>query len=128
MYAKMDFLQKRQEVYSQNIANADTPNYRPKDIKTPDFSSVMGDVGRKAGGGGVKMEATNAMHISTQSSVHNPRLQKADDVYEAAPDDNSVVLEEQIYKASKNLMDYQAMTNIYRRNVGLVRLAVLGNR
>jgi flagellar basal-body rod protein FlgB len=129
MYAKIGFLQQRQEVYAQNIANADTPGYRPKEIKTPDFSKVMGDISRSRNSvKSVKMEATDANHIPTRASVSNPRLQKSDDVYEAAPDDNSVVLEEQMYKASRNMMDYQAMTNIYRRNVGLVRLAVVGNK
>jgi flagellar basal-body rod protein FlgB len=130
MHAKMGFLQKRQEVYAQNIANADTPGYRPKEIKAPDFSRVMGEIGRTRSGGvsKVKMESTDDMHMPTANSVKNPRLQKVDSVYEAAPDNNSVVLEEQMYKASRNMMDYQAITNIYRRNVGLVRLAVVGNK
>ena len=30
--AKMDYLGQRQRVIAQNVANADTPNYRPNDL------------------------------------------------------------------------------------------------
>ena len=36
---KMGWLNQRQTVLAQNIANADTPNYRAKDLKAPTFSN-----------------------------------------------------------------------------------------
>lgn len=39
--AKMQYLDKRQAVLSQNIANADTPNYQPKDLTKVDFGRVL---------------------------------------------------------------------------------------
>ncbi|HOO82875.1 MAG TPA: flagellar basal body protein, partial [Alphaproteobacteria bacterium] len=42
--AKMDFLNQRQRVISQNIANTDTPGYRPKDLKPVDFGNVLQNV------------------------------------------------------------------------------------
>ena len=38
---RMGWLTKRQEVLSQNIANADTPSYVPQDLKKQDFSSFL---------------------------------------------------------------------------------------
>ena len=38
---KMGWLNQRQTVLAQNIANADTPNYRAKDLKAPTFSKIM---------------------------------------------------------------------------------------
>ena len=38
MQERMGWLAKRQEVVAENIANADTPAYRPKDLKELDFS------------------------------------------------------------------------------------------
>ncbi|MDP7142886.1 MAG: flagellar basal body protein, partial [Alphaproteobacteria bacterium] len=39
--AKMRYLNQRQTVISQNIANADTPNYKPQDLKPIDFGAVL---------------------------------------------------------------------------------------
>ena len=38
---KMGWLSERQGVLAQNIANADTPDYRAKDLKSPSFSKLM---------------------------------------------------------------------------------------
>ena len=39
--ARMSWLSQRQAVLSQNIANADTPDYRPKDLRATDFSRLV---------------------------------------------------------------------------------------
>ena len=39
--SKMGWLSERQTVLAQNIANADTPGYKAKDLKAPDFSSML---------------------------------------------------------------------------------------
>ncbi len=38
---KMDWAAQRQKVLAQNISNADTPNYRPHDIKEVNFKEVL---------------------------------------------------------------------------------------
>jgi flagellar basal-body rod protein FlgB len=127
IHSKMGFLNMRQQVYSQNVANADTPGFRPKDFKAPDFSRVMGKVGDDSKLS-VSLASTSSGHLGTPNGTANLREVRAKEVYEASPDENGVILEEQIFKASKNAMDYQAMTNIYRRNVGMIRMAVVGNQ
>jgi flagellar basal-body rod protein FlgB len=49
------------------------------------------------------------------------------DPYEAAPTGNSVVLEEQMMKLAETQMDYRLTTNLYRKNVELLKTAI-GNR
>jgi flagellar basal-body rod protein FlgB len=39
--ARMSWLSQRQAVLSQNIANADTPDYRPKDLRVADFTRLV---------------------------------------------------------------------------------------
>ena len=46
---RMGWLAKRQEVLSQNVANADTPNFVPHDLKAQDFRAMV-----KAAGGGAQ--------------------------------------------------------------------------
>ncbi len=38
--ARMSWLAQRQVVLGQNLANADTPNYRPKDLREADFARL----------------------------------------------------------------------------------------
>ena len=46
-------------------------------------------------------------------------------VYESAPDgQNAVVLEEQLYKAQQTNADYNLMTNLYRKNANMIKIAI----
>ena len=45
---KMDWLNQRQEVVAENIANVDTPKYKPSDLKTFTFKSALGEGHRLA--------------------------------------------------------------------------------
>ena len=58
----------RLQLLADNIANADTPNYKAKDI---DFLSAM----RAADQQGVKMQATNARHIATATGSNQADIQ-----------------------------------------------------
>ena len=56
---RLGWLDDRQRVIAQNVANSDTPGYVARDLKTPtDFAEAMRT------GGGLRMTATNARHIS----------------------------------------------------------------
>jgi flagellar basal-body rod protein FlgB len=44
--------------------------------------------------------------------------------YEVAPDGNSVVVEEQVIKVAETQMDYQLITNLYRKHVDMIKTAI----
>jgi flagellar basal-body rod protein FlgB len=44
--------------------------------------------------------------------------------YEVAPDGNAVVLEEQSAKAAQTALDFQLTSNLYRKYLGMVRIAL----
>ncbi len=123
--AKMDYLNQRQRVISQNIANTDTPGYRPKDLKTVDFSNVLKNV--TSGNHSVSLDTTNEGHLPPPSdvSIADPRKQKH--TYEVAPAGNAVIMEEQLLKSGQTVMDYNLMTNLVQKNIGMIRTA-LGTR
>ncbi len=121
MGAKMDFLSTRQAVLAQNIANSDTPEYRPRDLRDVDFGAVLKDV---TGSNKVRMAQTTAGHIAPGGEINDPRSRKARITYEVAPGDNAVIVEEQMVKASQTTMDYNLMTNLVRKNVGLIQTAL----
>lgn len=124
--AKMDYLNQRQTIISQNVANADTPGYRPMDLKEVDFGTVLKGV-TKSGRGGVQMVSTNAMHVGGSDEVAQAKEGKQKKVYEVSPDGNAVIMEEQMLKSGQTVMDYNLMTSLYQKNISMIKTA-LGTR
>ncbi|MGZ8996386.1 MAG: flagellar basal body rod protein FlgB, partial [Rhodospirillales bacterium] len=56
---RLRWLGQRQEVLARNIANSDTPGYRPRDLRPFTFSGLVGEP-RQA----VSMTATSSGHLS----------------------------------------------------------------
>ena len=121
MGAKMNYLSTRQGVIAQNIANADTPEYRPRDLTDVDFGAVLKDV---TGSKKVRMERTTEGHIMPGGNLDTAKNRKSRMTYEVAPADNAVIIEEQMMKASQTTMDYNLMTNLLRKNVGMIQTAL----
>ena len=121
--AKMGYLNQRQRVISQNVANADTPGYRPQDLTPVDFGTVLKKV-TKGGQKNVSIEKTDNMHMTGADDVQNPKERKQRETYEVAPVGNAVIMEEQLINAGKNMMDYNLMTSLYQKNVGMLKTAI----
>ncbi|HRQ61319.1 MAG TPA: flagellar basal body rod protein FlgB [Alphaproteobacteria bacterium] len=119
--AKMDYLNQRQRVISQNIANADTTGYRPQDLKDADFKAMLKTVTKS---NELQMATTDKGHLPPPNQAPDPKEGKQRKVYEVAPDGNAVIMEEQLNKSSRTSMDYNLMTSIYQKNVGLLRTAL----
>ncbi len=119
---KMNFLDQRQSVLARNIANADTPNYKPHDLVEMDFGTILGHVSR--GSGDIRMATTSAGHMPAPNELPEAQDRRQKKTYEVAPAGNAVIMEEQMVKAARTTMDYNLMTNLYRKNVGLIRTAL----
>jgi flagellar basal-body rod protein FlgB len=116
---KMNWLTERQQVLAQNIANADTPDYRPSDLVPFDFKTALRETTR------LPPARTEAGHLSGASARSgDARAERQRGTYETALDGNSVVLEEQLMKVAKSGMDYQLATQMYRKHVGLLKMAI----
>jgi len=59
----LGFRAQRAEVLANNIANADTPNYKARDM---DFSSVLAAESQKQQSGRFAMDRTNSRHIEAE--------------------------------------------------------------
>lgn len=122
---QMDWLGDRQAVLAQNIANADTPNYRAKDLKGLSFERELREVNP------VRLKATSGTHLqgTVQKPDHRVEELRPREVYETNPNDNGIVLEEQVMKVSDTQMKYQLASNIYQKNMTMLRTAIgQGNR
>lgn len=124
MSAKMHYLEQRHRIIAQNVANADTPGYQPRDLKKVDFSEVMQNIEKS---NNVLMDRTEPGHMSPYGNVDDPKKGKQKQVFEVAPDGNAVVMEEQMLKSSKNNMDYNLMTTLYQKNASMIRTAIGSN-
>jgi flagellar basal-body rod protein FlgB len=116
---RMGWLGARQTVLAQNIANADTPHYVPRDVTALKFSEHL------AGAGPVTQARTDAKHMTgTVAPAASVDEKKTKRQYETAPVGNSVVLEEQMIKLADAQANYQLMTNLYRKHVDLLKMAL----
>ncbi len=116
---RMDWLSKRQQVLSQNIANSDTPGYGSQDLKDLSFRDLM----RKRRNLPT-LEKTSPMHIAAtrKTPLFRPDADKSP--YEVAPGGNAVVLEEQLTKVSETQTNHRLASNIYSKHVALIKMAI----
>ena len=121
MQHKMDWLNQRQKVLAANIANTNTPDYRPSDLAAFSFKDAMSDAAKTT-----QPKATLAGHVTNATIPGQAGGYKVDNdkSFEVSPDGNAVVLEEQMMKASDTAMDYRTMSNLYGRSVNLLRMAL----
>ncbi|GAB4126927.1 MAG: flagellar basal body rod protein FlgB [Rhodothalassiaceae bacterium] len=127
---RMQWLNRNQLVHGQNIANADTPGYRPKRQVDQDFSSLVDRLALRPGGIAgpkpVSMRMTNAAHMTPGGGLAgSARIEEAP-FDQVAPDGNAVDLESELMTVAQNQMDYGLMTELYRKQVGLLKTALRG--
>ncbi len=119
---KMNWHQARQKVLAENVANANTPKFRPKDLEKISTDQVAGMARQSADEG---LVLTNAKHMAASGGVPKFGSEKLKG-WEITPSGNAVVLEEQMMKPTENQMDYAAATTLYARSLSILRTA-LGN-
>lgn len=121
MTGKMNWLSQRQTIISQNVANADTPGYMPRDLRKVDFGVVMKE---SAGRPSMNPAVTDGAHINKEGGKA-ARSEEQRTVYEVAPDGgNAVIIEEQLFKSQETATDYSLMTSLYRKNVNMMKIAI----
>jgi flagellar basal-body rod protein FlgB len=117
---KMRWHQTRQTLLAENVANAETPGYRGRDLAAFNFADHVASASTAA----VVTTATNPGHFVAQS--HGTLGFGATDAhtYEITPEGNGVTLEDEMMKVTANQMDYQAITTLYTRSLKLIRTAL----
>ena len=117
---KMSYLNQKQSVLAENVANANTPGY--KELELAPFS--FGDAMKQAQ---VTMAVTNPGHIVPASMAGtNERTTKVKS-YDTVPTGNSVNVEQQMMDVSKTSVEYQTVTSLLKKITGLFKIAVKGS-
>ena len=115
---RMQWHQERQRVLAENVANSDTPNFKPRDLVEPKFDPS----GAAAGGPLALVRTTPGQMAPPGASETFDESRKGG--FETRPAGNSVNLEDEMLKLSQNQMDYEAVTGLYSRSLHLLKTAI----
>ena len=121
--ARMHQLAARQNVLAQNIANADTPHYRARDVKPFQFDSAL--LRHQGGVAPLRLAGMQPGHI-TSTGRGTAVVASHAKSYSEDPDGNTVDLEEQMVKQADVAKNYDLATLVYKRSAALLRNAVGG--
>ena len=113
---RLGYLADRQRLVAENVANSDTPGYRPKDLKAFSF-----DVKLQASAGPAATQPGHMELHRSRAGMHFAETTGRDS--ETTLNGNAVVLEEQMLKLSDARVNYDAAIGFYQKSLGLLRLA-----
>lgn len=116
---KMEWLSGRQKIVSENVANADTPGYKTKDVSS--FEEYLEGSSRKVG-----TYVTNSKHITmnpeSKMGVHVDKNAWGTNI-----NGNTVSLEQESIKSAEIRETYAMATNLYKKGYTMIKTAI-GNR
>jgi flagellar basal-body rod protein FlgB len=132
---KMQWHQERQRLLAENVSNADTPKFKPRDLaplkfdgRTPGAWAPGAGVpgaGAPSAGGAVTLARTDPGHLGASGAGSAAQFQPdRKGIFEVRPAGNAVTLEDEMMKVAANQMDYQAATTLYGRSLGLIKTAI----
>jgi len=112
------FREKRGEILAANLANADTPNFKARDL---DFKSVL----KQTVASGVTMERTHAGHITPQQQLFGANLMYRNPS-QVSLDGNTVESHVEQAKYAENAVRYQASLSFLSDDFSGMKLALRG--
>jgi len=112
------FREKRGEILAANLANADTPNFKARDL---DFKSVL----KQSLASGVSMERTHAGHITPHQQVFGANVMYRNPS-QVSLDGNTVESHVEQTKYAENAVRYQASLNFLGGDFSDMRIALRG--
>ncbi|MEX2311110.1 MAG: flagellar basal body rod protein FlgB [Rhodospirillales bacterium] len=118
--SRLGWLTQRQEVLSQNIANADTPRYRGTDLKPFKFREILRQEKIQ-----LNMDVTSTSHLpGRRKRIRDFAEETVRQPFETAPNGNTVVLEEQMAKVNETQAKHKLVTQLYKKHLSMIVMAV----
>ena len=123
--SSMSWLDRRQKVLAENVANAAMPGFRAKDLEELDFSKALRAVEAKPSQGMSSGFGSSSFADQSPFKVsHGTDIRVIDSPgSETAPNGNSVILEEQMMKIAETQIQFEAAANLYQKGLSLLRIA-----
>jgi flagellar basal-body rod protein FlgB len=114
----MNWLSKRQEVLSENVANANSANYKAKDLAPLSFKHLVEK------DQAVRAVTTNPMHVSPVVEQAKFETVTERQPEESKIDGNSVLIEEQMQKIGETKGSYELAVNLFTKNLSMLKTAI----
>jgi flagellar basal-body rod protein FlgB len=114
---RMRWLEERQKLLAENVANSNTPNYQGRDLKQLDFRSQLE---ASLSPTSVRLNVTQPGHIGGATGAGpNPS-----GGFEATPGQGTVILEDEMMKVAQTQLDHQTAISLYTRGLGMIKTAL----
>jgi flagellar basal-body rod protein FlgB len=112
-----EWLSVRQEVVANNIANANTPQYKAKDVSS--FDAVLDNTS-------MRMARTNAAHFGDSALSNNVKVEEAalNDEIGIQESGNTVALSKELSKAGEVKRQYELSANLVKSFNSMMLLTV----
>lgn len=114
--------ERRIQLLSENIANADTPGYRARDI---DFEQALNNVQSQSVARSVALDTSHREHISLSNQPYSEDIQFRE-VEQSAADGNTVDLQKEKAAFAENAVRYQTTMHILSRKISGLKSAFKG--
>lgn len=113
----------RQELLASNIANADTPYFKAKDI---DFKSALANVMAGRGEGSIELSRTNAGHIEGSGAGRFDSQAKYRAEYQGSVDGNTVNIDVERTAFTENSVHMEALLTFIKDQFKEMQTAITG--
>ena len=115
MGTRLKTAEQAQGVISRNLANANTPGYRPFEVTRP----------AERRDSGVRLTRTSPMHMALpeETAAAQVRHRKVDPD-EVKPDGNAVSVEREMIEAATVNAEFQATAGLFEKHVGMMKMAI----
>lgn len=119
---QLGYLNEREQVIAQNVANSDTPGYTPRDL-TP---FTLPESGGPRAPGDLAPAQTSPGHMAGTQPRTSAGAWKAQDApdSETRLDGNKVVLEDEMMKMQDARLNYETALGLYQKSLSLIQLAI----
>lgn len=107
---ELKYLAAREMILSKNLANIDTPNYKPKDLKRPGAARE-----------GIQMSVTHPGHISVNDGGQYDVV--PGDIVEIKPNGNAVTAEHELAKKNENNMKFARTAGVLSKVYDMTKAA-----
>lgn len=113
----------RQQLLASNIANADTPHYKARDI---DFRAALQGALQAAGTGGVAMRTTHAGHVANGAGSPLAAHTGYRSELQSAVDGNTVNMDVERAAFAENAIQYEASITFINGMLRSLNTAITG--
>jgi flagellar basal-body rod protein FlgB len=122
---RMSYVSQRQKLISENVANSNTPDFAPSDLKAFTFDAALRSQGvLPQAGQPIGAARTQSSHLTGNQKVSGPWKPEESPDSEARLDGNQVVLEDEMLKMTTAKLDYDAAISFYQQSMGMLKMAI----